>query len=311
MKEEIRQSILAAGAVAAGFAKAETVDPDFTSSYGKWIEAGNLAGMEYLRRHAPLKNNPACVMEDAATVISVAFSYAPPIWRDPGLPQIACYAYGRDYHDVIRTRLSPVTGTLQEKFGGNWRICIDSAPLPERYWAMRCGIGRIGRNGSVIVDNSGSYIFLAEVLTSIQIEPDDPSVAVCMGCGACTRECPQGALADDGTIDARRCINYLTIEHRGDWTGIEKEAMQTAAARHSLYGCDICQRVCPHNIGITPTAIDEFIPSEKILRITPEDISGMDLPEFSSTFKGYAIKRAKLDGLKRNAANIIRGDSSE
>lgn len=304
MKERIRQAIIAAGAVAVGFAKAEPVDPSAMEEYAGWIGEGKHAGMDYLRRHEELKRDPSSVMEDVRTVISAAFSYAPAMLRDENLPVIATYAYGLDYHDVLRRRLAEVVETLRSELGGNWRICIDSAPLPERYWAMKSGIGRKGKNGSVIVDNFGSYIFLAEILTSHSVAPDAARGESCMNCGACVKACPGKALSEDGTIDARRCINYLTIEHRGEWTGEGLEVMNTAIGKRSLYGCDICQSVCPHNRGIPPTSIPEFQPSPEILGLTGKQVEEMDQAAFSRLFKGMAIKRAKLDGILRNARNL-------
>lgn len=306
MKEAIRRAMLEAGASAVGFAEAAPIDAAAAESYRRWIGEGCHAGMDYLERHAPLKLHPCHVLEDAATVVSMAFSYVPDLQRDPAKPAVACYAWGEDYHDVIRKRLSAAVEGLQARFGGSWRICVDTAPLPERYWALRSGIGRKGKNGSVIVDNCGSLCFLAEVLTSHSVAPDEPSEASCMQCGACTRACPTGALMPDGTVDARKCLSYLTIEHRGEWIGEGCEAMDTPAGRHTLYGCDICQRVCPHNNGAAPSGISEFHISEKILNLDAEKAAGMTQHEFSAYFKGSAIKRCRLDGLRRNALHILK-----
>lgn len=305
--EILRRGILGCGAVAVGFASAAEVEAEVMSRYRRWIGEGNAAGMDYLARHAILKVHPRSVLEDVSTVISVAFSYAPGRRRDPSLPHIACYAYGLDYHDVLRSRLSPVVDSLKTEHGGSWRICIDSAPIPERYWAMRCGVATRCRNGSVAVDGFGTYIFLAEILTSLEIAPDEPTEGVCAECGACVRSCPQNAIAKDGTVDARRCINYLTIEHRGDWEGEMKGYMSTPAARHSLFGCDICQDVCPLNRGIPPSGIDEFQSREGILSLTAEDVAAMDREEFSRFFKGSPIKRGRYEGLLRNAKNCLFG----
>lgn len=324
LKETLRRKLMEAGAIAVGFARAGEIDKEAIRQYADWIAAGRHAGMEYLTRHIPLKSNTAGVLEDAATVISMAFSYAPQSLRPESLPVIAAYAWGDDYHDVIRRRLSPVADAMQRLYGGSWRICIDSAPIAERFWAMKSGIGRIGRNGSVIIDGSGSYVFLAEILTSHSIEPDEPSQKVCSGCGRCVNACPTGALRADATIDCRRCLNYLTIEHRGDWTGESLEAMHTHAGRHTLFGCDICQHVCPHNRDTVPTAIKEFYPRKGIIVNpsppvnTPEGISGDESPfdsperimamtqeEFSRIFRNSPLKRAKLAGLIRNASNLL------
>lgn len=307
MKEGIRGALLAAGAVAAGFARSADISDHAYESYVRWINRGMHADMDYLRRHSVLRRNPRNVLPDAATVISLAFPYAPGRWRADDLPQIACYAYGIDYHEVIRNRLSPIVESLKPEYGGNWRICVDTAPVAERYWAVKSGIGIRGLNGSVIVPGHGSFVFLAEVLTSLPLEPDDASVGTCGACGKCREACPQGAICSDGMIDASRCINYLTIEHRGAWTGEKLGSMSTEAARRSLYGCDICQKVCSHNRGIPPTEIAEFQPCEGILTLTAEMVSDMDAAAFSSFFSHSAIKRAKLDGLHRNALNTLHG----
>lgn len=342
LKETIRTELSATGAVAVGFAEASSVDEQVMEEYKAWLAGGNHACMDYLVRHADLKADPRNVLEDAATVISIAYSYAPSQWRDPALPVIASYAYGDDYHEVLRQRLQPVVDSLKERYGGSWRICIDSAPLAERYWAMKSGIGRRALNGSIIVDGYGSYIFLVEVLTSHSMASDEPSDRFCLRCGACMKACPQGALKADGTIDCRRCLNYLTIEHRGEWEGEYLEAMQTPAGRHTLFGCDICQRVCPHNRNVPPTTIEEFYPRKGIIDIEPtpkaehhpesgltnevsnenklsneellnckeellnckEGLSGMTQADFSRLFKGSPIKRVKLAGLHRNASNL-------
>lgn len=293
------------GAVAVGFSCASVVDPAVSTQYENWIASGANAGMEYLQRHVPLRPHPSSVMETAATVISVAFSYAPSTFRSSQLPVIACYAYGKDYHDVLRKRLAVPVERLKDAYGGEWRICIDSAPLPERYWALQGGIGLRGKNGSVIIDNYGSYVFLAEVLTSLKIEPEAPSTRSCNGCGKCISRCPASALSENGLVDARRCINYLTIEHRGEWEESAGEIMKSSVGRNTLFGCDICQRVCPHNSSIIPTSIEEFEPLPGIFRIGAEEVLKMSQEDFSTFFRGSAIKRGKLAGMKRNAMNVL------
>lgn len=305
-REEIRELIRDAGAVAVGFAKAEDVDVREMERYRQWIADGKHAGMDYLARHAQLKTNPAYVLENASTVISVAFSYAPPLFRDSSLPMIACYAYGSDYHDVIRQRLMPVVAQLKKNLGGEWRICIDSAPIAERYWALKSGIGIRGCNSTVIVEGAGAYAFLAEIVTTIDIQPDEPSTGECKKCGACLSACPQNALSKDGLIDSRRCLNYLTIEHRGDWEGEYAANIATTAGSHTLYGCDRCLRICPHNRGIPPTTIEEFMPRDAVILLTADDVESMTQEQFSATFKGSPIKRAKLTGLQRNARNVAK-----
>lgn len=311
-KETVKALIFSSGAVAVGFAASGDVEETVMDNYRKWIAGGNHAEMDYLRCHIPLKENPKSVLSGVATVISIAFGYAPKTFRSPELPRIACYSYGEDYHDVIRKRLTPIVDQLKDTFGGDWRICIDSAPIAERYWALRSGIGIRGMNGSVIVEKSGGYVFLAEIVTTVAFAPDEPSHKECKKCGACLKACPQNALNNDGTIDSRRCLNYLTIEHRGEWHDEYARHMKTQAACHTLYGCDICLRVCPYNIGVSPTKISEFWPLRGIMTLTAEEVAALSQEQFSALFKGSPIKRAKLAGMRRNAFNIIlKPDSSE
>ncbi len=308
-REDIRKSLLDTGAVAVGFAAAVPIDSAVAADYDNWITSGCNAGMDYLARHAPLRRDPTNVLEGAKTVISTAFSYNPSVRRSAHLPVIATYAYGDDYHDVLRRRLSPAITTLREALGGEWRICTDTAPLPERYWAMRAGIGRLGLNGSIIIDGYGSRIFLAEILTTVEIIPDVPSTRRCMECGVCLKTCPGKAIGRNCHIDARRCLSYLTIEHKGDFPS-DADVVHTPSGRHTLYGCDICIEVCPHNRNIPPTAIPEFALRPDIATLTAEQAVVMTQSQFSELFRGSAIKRARLVGLQRNATNCFDTENS-
>lgn len=310
MKERIREILKESGAVAVGFASAAALPAEVMDSYRKWIGEGSHSGMDYLERHVPLKSNPRAVLDNVATVISVAFSYVPEELRSPQLPMIACYAYGYDYHDVIRQRLAKAVEQLKGIYGGDWHICIDSAPIAERYWAMKSGIGIKGLNGSVITPRAGSLSFLAEVLTSLTVAPDVPSEGICERCGRCVKACPTGALRDDGTVDSRRCLSYLTIEHRCEWDEEGIKIMGDGVGANTLFGCDICQRVCPHNKVTSPSGIPEFQPKEGMMTLSAEDIVTMDKEDFSRFFKGTAIKRAKFEGLQRNARNVLRHKGS-
>lgn len=314
MKSLIKREVMAAGAVAAGVAAAADISPEAAARFAEWLGEGAHAGMDYLERHASLRLNPSSVLEGAVSVISVAFSFAPEEWRSGSLPGIAAYAYGDDYHEAVRSRLNGAVSRLRDALGGEWRVCIDSAPIAERYWAMRAGIGRMGRNGCVIVDGHGSMVFLAEIVTTLAVEPDEPSDLRCMDCGACLRSCPQGALRGDGTVDSRRCLSYLTIEHRGEWEGEMLEAMQTPAGRNALFGCDVCLRICPHNRGVKPSEVAEFRLREEYSALTAERARALTQPEFSALFRRSAIKRCKLAGLLRNARNLrdeAQGSRSE
>lgn len=298
MKELVRRKLIDSGAAAVGFAKAGEVHSGVSDAFNKWIGEGRHAEMDYLRRHVPLRRHTDNVLPGARTVISLAFSYAPQSWRDSSLPSVAAYAYGSDYHFVLRQRLQPIVNELQDQFGGNWRICIDSAPLEERYWALKAGLGIRGKNGSVIVEGCGSLCFLAEILTTLEIDPDEPSLKECNGCGACVSACPSSALNGDGTIDSRLCLNYLSIEKKGEFSDWEKELI----SRYPVFlGCDRCLKACPHNCETTPSEIEEFRLSPLVEGLSSRSISLMNDKEFRRMFKNTPFERIKLKGLKRNA----------
>lgn len=296
-KDKIRLKLLSSGAAAAGFARAGKPDRDALNAFRRWIDSGMHAGMGYMERHSDLREDPALLLEGAETVISLAFPYAPETKRAAGMDIISTYAYGEDYHDVIRRRLKPVCREMETEYGCRTRICVDSAPVLERYWAMQSGIGRMGDNRCVIADGCGSLVFLAEILTTLKIEPDTVSRGECLHCGACIRACPTGALSAEG-VDARLCLSYLTIEHRGDLPAMTELS-------DTLYGCDRCQSVCPYNQGIRPTGIEEFRPADHILHLTAEECAGMDESEFNELFRRSPIRRAGAAGLRRNALKIL------
>lgn len=300
-REGLRAALLEAGAAAVGFASAGPVSEDEDRRLRGWLAAGHHAGMAWMERHADLRRNLDNVLPGTRTVISLAFPYAPERERPSDLPYLSRYAYGRDYHEAIRSLLTAVleqTGLLS-----SCRICIDSAPVSERFWAIRAGIGYRGDNGALIVPGIGPEVFLAEILTTIEFEPDSPSYAECLHCGVCLRACPTGALQADGTIDCRSCISYLTIEHRGLWTDPDAiAAMSTPAGRTSLFGCDRCITACPlRNDTSSPHTWNQPLPA--MLALAPSDIPARQ-SEFKRRFAHTALLRPGLQNLLRNIANL-------
>lgn len=290
-KQTIREAILSAGACRVGFAEASQVDPAVCRAYDEWIAAGQHGGMTYLERYNDIRNDPRLLLDGAHTVICCAFDYRQPVRH----PLFADYALGADYHEIIRQRLRPVADSLCATLGGQMRICVDTAPIRERYWATRAGIGIIGLNGLLIVDGIGSKVFLAEIIWTGKVAPDQSRLnETCMKCGACLRACPGKALSGDRTLDARRCNSYLTIEHRGNLP----EGLRLPGR---IYGCDACQDVCPHNVpGVT--SVTEFLPSEQLLQLDIDVIRNMDQEYYRSVFRHSAVRRAKLEALLRNAS---------
>lgn len=299
MRETIRKLFYEAGATAVGFARAGETDSDFHSLFAKWVEEGKHGEMEYLRRHVPLRASTESVLPEASTVISVAYNYSPENFRSEELPCISAYSYGEDYHTVLREKLQPVVKGLSTSFGGKWRICIDSAPVSERYWALKSGIGISGKNGSVIIEGCGCFSFLVEVLTTLEIAPDEPSLKKCKGCGKCIEVCPSKALSEDG-LDASRCINYLTIEKKGEFSDEEKELLQSG--RGYLFGCDRCLKVCPHNNEKRVGILENFNLKDEIKNLSPLAILNMDEEEFKRRFSRSPLLYAGYERLRRNAS---------
>ena len=303
MKEDIRKLLLDSGAVAVGFAMAGEIDSAVHEDYVKWIGEGYNADMDYLKRHIPLRHHTDHVLPGAKTVISLAYDYYPEKFLPPENASISAYAYGDDYHGALREILSPLVKDLQKKLGGEWRICIDSAPVAERYWAMKSGIGRRGVNSSVIIAGAGAFCFLVEILTTLSIPPDKPSDAFCDNCGECIRKCPGKALRGDGTMDARRCINYLTIEKKGEFSPEEEKLVSEGSGY--LFGCDVCLRVCPHNKDIIHTKYASFSLNDEIKNLTPEKILSLESQEFKDKFKNTPLGYGGLKRLRRNASLLI------
>lgn len=297
-KELLRSMFMRSGASAVGFARAREIEPHARARIEQWAASGRAASMEYMSRNADLRADPRLLLPGARTVVCLAFNYLPHRRRDAGLPRIALYASGRDYHKELRTRLRPICRAIEEQWGSAWRICVDSAPMAERYWAWKSGIGTPGRNGAIIVPGIGSFVVLAEVLLTLELPPDSPIPDLCTGCDACRRACPGQALSDAG-LDARRCLSYLTIEHRGPLP--DAPVLRTAAGRHTLFGCDLCQLACPHNAAAPSSDIAAFEPSEALLSLDAAMLRDMTAERFDALFAGSPLRRAGLDALRRNS----------
>lgn len=265
----LHQLLESSGAVAWGVAPAEMVPADEWARFEDWLARGYHAGMDYMERYKEIRQDPRLLLEGARSIISLAFNYRQP---NP-YPEIATYALGRDYHRVLRSRLKKTVSELKKELGGEWRICIDSAPILERYWAERCGIGeRSPLHGNIVVSGVGSMVFLAELITTLPLPPISEAPQKCNALkaqrpkSAAPHPCPTGALLPRGIIDSRRCLNYLTIEHRGEYSPEEQRLLSLPGAKGKLFGCDACQLGCDYNqkpVEILP----EFAPLPDMPRI--------------------------------------------
>lgn len=292
------------GAYKVGVVAAEPVSDDASAIYDDWIAAGHHASMEYLERYADIRRDPRLLLPGARSIIAFAFNYNHPV--PVGIP-IALYAHGDDYHEVLRRRLEPLAEKIRacKLPDGSYaeaRICIDTAPLRERYWAVRAGLGFTGLNNQLIIPGAGSRFFLAFVLTTLELKPDLPCTLTCLKCGKCVAACPGKALGSNGEFDASKCLSYLTIEHRGDFP-------EDTDLHGHLYGCDVCQNVCPHNnpplCTASPEVLPEFNLRPQYLELNASAAAKLTQEKFSTIFSHSAIKRTKLAGLLRNANQIL------
>lgn len=276
--------------------------------YREWIENGYAGKMHYLEKHLSLKTDVRQLLAEAKSVISLAMNYYtldPPkaLTQDPGRGQISRYAWGDDYHELIRERLLELVTFIKQTAESELktRVCVDTAPIIEREYAQKAGIGWIGKNTNLIHWRSGSWYFLAEVLVNIALESDTPELRG--SCGTCTRcieACPTDAIVEPNLLDSRLCISYLTIEL--------KESIPKALRPEIgnwIFGCDICQEVCPWNSKAVPTTEPGFQPRDGNLAPKLLSLVGMTQEEFSRRFKGSPIKRAKRRGFLRNVLVAI------
>ena len=297
---EIKEKAKKTGFDACGIAQVATADSE-ALFFDRWLKEGNHAGMAYMENHREIRLNPAGLVEGAKTVISVALNYYPEQKLPPEAPHIAYYAYGKDYHFVIKEMLdelwSAVTGQTDT---GTARFFTDSAPILERYWAWKAGLGWIGKNTNLIIPGKGSFFFLGEIVTSLEADHYDmPQKDRCGSCSRCLEACPTEALEGPRHLNARKFLSYLTIENRG-----EIPAEQAACLGNRLYGCDTCQEVCPWNRFARPTRIEAFRPAPALFSLRKEDLKGFSREEYNRIFAKSAVKRAKYEGLIRNIHNL-------
>ncbi len=294
LSDHLDRLMVGAGAVRWGVAAADAVSAEAADRFGRWIAAGRHGDMAYMERYDAVRRDPSLLLDGAQSVIVAAFPYEADVQRT-GDVEVSRYALADDYHEALRRRLAPVAEWLRDECGAESRICVDTAPLRERYFAVQAGVGFIGVNNCLIVPGAGSYVFLAEIVTTLTLPPSEPCTLSCAGCLRCVAACPGGALSADGRCaDARRCISYLTIEYRGE------ELPDDIDYGRRLYGCDTCQAVCPHNAGIARTPSAVGAPRPELLALTAESVSRLTPGDFRRLTRHSAMSRVRRDQLLRN-----------
>jgi len=264
----------------------------------QWLNQGMHGKMQYMENHFDKRVDPTKLVEGAKSVVSLTYNYFPnKKQEDPEAPKIATYAYGEDYHFVIKRKLKSLLQFIEEKIGAiAGRCCVDSAPVLERDWAKRSGNGWVGKNTLLIHPKHGSYFFLAELIIDLELEYDAPMKDFCGTCTRCIDACPTDAIDSNGYIlDGSKCISYFTIEL--------KEAIPTeykGKFEDWAFGCDICQEVCPWNRFSKPHQEPAFQPHEDLLKMKKNEWEEITEEVFRKVFRKSAVKRTKYSGLKRN-----------
>jgi len=263
-----------------------------------WLKKGNHGEMSYMENHFDKRLDPSKLVYGAKSVVSLLYNYYPEndlAEEHPEHLKLAKYAYGEDYHFVIKDRLKTFMSIIKEEIGDvEGRVFVDSAPVMERQWAAKSGLGWLGKNTLLINKGQGSYFFLAELIIDLELEPDGPIKDYCGTCTRCIDACPTDAITPY-EVDANKCISYLTIELRDQIPDTFQGKMD-----NWVFGCDICQEVCPWNRFSKPHSEPNFHPKNELLELFNNNWQDLTEEVFRSVFKGSAVKRTKLEGLKRN-----------
>lgn len=291
-----------------GIAKAEFMDPE-AKRLEKWLEQGFQGKMGYLENHFDKRVDPTLLVPGAKSVVSLVYNYFPSKKiKVAEAPKIARYAYGKDYHFVVKDKLKSLLEAMRSEVGDiEGRCFVDSAPVLERDWARRVGNGWVGKNTMLIHPRAGSYFFLAELIIDLPLVPDGPLKDYCGTCTRCIDACPTEAIAPEGYLmDGSKCISYLTIELK---EAIPQEFQ--GRMENWMFGCDICQEVCPWNRFSRPHQEPAFEPHPKLHHMTREEWLELTEETFREVFQKSAVKRTKYSGLQRNIRFLYQQESNQ
>lgn len=293
--EKIKAEAKRLGFFACGISKARFLDED-KEVIKKWLSNNNNGTMSYMERNLEKRLNPKLLVENARSIISVLLPYYPHVkQKETQAPIISKYAYGEDYHFIVKEKLKKLYTFINENIQKiNGRIFTDSAPVLEKKWAELSGLGWIGKN-TLLINKKGSYFFIGEIISDIDLEYDSSSKNYCGTCTRCIDACPTNAITEPYVLDSTKCISYLTIENKEKLPENLKHKF-----KNRVFGCDICQDVCPHNRKPILHNEPRFMPHNKILDMNNNEWQNLTKEEFNEIFKNSPVKRAKYSGFKRN-----------
>jgi len=300
----IKQKAEKFGFQSCGISKAEFLEED-APRLEAWLNKGYHGEMKYMENHFDKRLNPTLLVDGAKSVISLSYNYFPKVKIDEiNNFKISKYAYGEDYHEVIKDILKEMVAELQEEIGEfGFRVFVDSAPVLEKAWARKSGLGWVGKNANLITKKHGSFYFLAEIICDLELEYDLAVTDHCGSCRACIDACPTQAIVSDRIVDGSKCISYATIELKNEIPDYFNGKMDDW-----MFGCDVCQDVCPWNRFSAPTLQEKFAPNFQKLNFRKNEWKELTQELFSEIFKKSAVKRTKFSGLMRNI-NLLNDHS--
>ena len=300
----IKQKAEKFGFQSCGISKAEFLEEE-APRLESWLNKGYHGEMKYMENHFDKRLNPTLLVEGAKSVISLSYNYFPKVKIDEiNNFKISKYAYGEDYHEVIKDILKEMVAELQEEIGEfGFRVFVDSAPVLEKAWARKSGLGWVGKNANLITKKHGSFYFLAEIICDLELEYDLPVTDHCGSCRACIDACPTQAIVSDRIVDGSKCISYATIELKNEIPDYFNGKMDDW-----IFGCDVCQDVCPWNRFSAPTLQEKFAPNFQKLNFRKNEWKELSQELFSEIFKKSAVKRTKFSGLMSNI-NLLNDHS--
>jgi len=284
-----------------------TVDPfSYTTLLDRlheWLARGYHGTMAWLARDPSRRADPRLVLPGCRSMLSLGMSYdtGHRATEGQGYGRVARYAWGKDYHVIMGERLERLEASIKALApGAVTRAYVDTGPVMEKAWAQQAGLGWIGKHSNLVSADHGSWLVLGEILTTLDLTPDEPATDLCGSCSLCINACPTGAIVEPYVVDARRCVSYLTIEYRGPGDSIPED-LKSRMGNH-IFGCDDCLDVCPFNLRAGTDADAAFLPSRGLLAPQLNDLTGLTETQFAERFRGSPIRRAKLVGLRRNVA---------
>lgn len=304
----VKQAAFSLGFDFCGVARAQMLDDD-ARRLEQWFSSGMQGSMQYMENHFDLRIDPQKLVPGAKSVITLLLNYFPSQTQHADAPRISKYAYGRDYHEVIKHKLKNFLEILREKIGKiHGRGFVDSAPVLERTWAQRSGLGWIGKNGNLLTKQNGSFFFIATMIADVELQYDDPFAKdYCGSCSRCIDACPTSAILPNKIVDGSKCISYFTIELKDMLIPSEMKGK----FNDWMFGCDVCQDVCPWNRFSKATNEIELQPIHEVLNFSLDDWENLSEESFNKLFKNSPLKRSKYSGIKRNLKFLSARQSSQ